>query len=355
LFIKHSNTKQEDEVSRNALIAQIENFGQCPEAIFKQPHPFKRRSLLSSSSPSSVVVVQVAPVRLVPECVAMLSDGRVVTVVFAGGRVASCQMSGSTFVGDKLLGTPKERSELPCKIALGDGRLGRAVLGETGGAPAVFAAGGWSCAWLAAPATGGGPLVQGADLHLGEVLCLAKGRGSVLVTGSRDTTVLVWELGRSALPTRGCGHDGPVTCVAVCEETHSCCSGSQDGTVILREIVLARFLRSFALGEPVLQLCMSLSGDIFAVSATRLFALNGARVPAVRVLCELAQSVVGMATRGALLVVASKDRVTVWRENEPLREVVVKGEIFAICFAAGPTTVIAAHGNGTISIIELGY
>lgn len=65
--------------------------------------------------------------------------------------------------------------------------------------------------------------------------------GTTLVTGSRDTTCLVWRLvpERSAGPIGSLprhtlsGHDGAVTCLALCLQLDVVASGSVDGSVIL--------------------------------------------------------------------------------------------------------------------------
>jgi WD40 repeat protein len=175
----------------------------------------------------------------------------------------------------------------------------------------------------------------------------------VLVTGSRDTTVLVWDLALlgKRLPARGCGHEAPVTSVAVCEESHSCASGSADGSVILRETHSAKFLHSFAVGETIERLCAAPGGDLFAATPSRVLLLNVARVPQQRTLFELVEPLVDMGCRGAWFVCCFKFRLFVVRGGAMVHDVQMKDEVYALCFS-GPNSVIAAHGNGTVSVVE---
>lgn len=183
--------------------------------------------------------------------------------------------------------------------------------------------------------------------------CLAKA-GNVLVTGSRDTTVLIWDLALlgKRLPARGCGHEGPVTSVAVCEESHSCCSGSADGTVILRETHSAKLLHSFAIGEPIERLCAAPSGDLFAATATRVLLLNVARVPQQRALFDLVEPLVDMCCRGGWFVACFRFRLFVVRAGAMVHDVQMQEEVCAVCFS-GPVAVVAAHANGTVSVISI--
>ena len=88
-----------------------------------------------------------------------------------------------------------------------------------------------------------GRLLQSVRGHADVVCCLAISEdGSTLVTGSRDTTLMVWSvshssaLGSSRPPIAEKprlvlhGHDDEVTCVAVHAELDTILSGSADGS-----------------------------------------------------------------------------------------------------------------------------
>ena len=97
-----------------------------------------------------------------------------------------------------------------------------------------------------------GRTAQSLRAHTDVVSCLALTRdGSTLVTGSRDTTLMVWQLssGRGAAPLLPekprhvlHGHDDDVTCVAVSSEVNTVLSGSRDGTVIVYSLRSGQYL-----------------------------------------------------------------------------------------------------------------
>ncbi|CAI7858391.1 unnamed protein product [Closterium sp. NIES-54] len=104
-----------------------------------------------------------------------------------------------------------------------------------------------------------GKVVRTIRAHNDVVTCLAvSAQGTSIVTGSADTTVMVWEVERTARSRPEhvvydkprlvlCGHDDAVTCVAVRSELDLVVSGSTDGTIILYTLHRGRFLRSLAL------------------------------------------------------------------------------------------------------------
>eukprot|EP00003_Mantamonas_plastica_P020206 TRINITY_DN3266_c0_g1_i2.p1 TRINITY_DN3266_c0_g1~~TRINITY_DN3266_c0_g1_i2.p1 ORF type:complete len:326 (-),score=111.23 TRINITY_DN3266_c0_g1_i2:81-1058(-) len=96
-------------------------------------------------------------------------------------------------------------------------------------------------------------LVQSITSHKDVVTCLALGQfGKTLVTGSRDTTLLVWEMKTSGGMTTVnervkhvlSGHDDEVTCVTVSNELDIVASGSKDGSVIIHTLRQGNYVRS---------------------------------------------------------------------------------------------------------------
>lgn len=95
---------------------------------------------------------------------------------------------------------------------------------------------------------------QSLNKHKDIVTCLAIGSdGNLFVTGSRDTTVLVWEINYN----RGYayhvdenpihilyGHNEEVTCVAIDIGLDVCVSGSNDGSCIIHTLRNGKYIRS---------------------------------------------------------------------------------------------------------------
>ena len=86
-------------------------------------------------------------------------------------------------------------------------------------------------------------MIQSLREHKELVSCVAvSADGSVLVTGSCDTTSIIWALrgSRTGLVAHYChtlyGHDAAVTCLAVCPGLDLVASGSKDGSVLLHSI-----------------------------------------------------------------------------------------------------------------------
>ena len=104
-----------------------------------------------------------------------------------------------------------------------------------------------------------GRLMQSVSYHKDVVTCmdLATDFGSTwLVTGSRDCTVIIWEINPSLeLPVVPhplhllYGHDDAVNCVSVSPELDIVVSGSDDGTIIVHKLREGIYVRSISLGN----------------------------------------------------------------------------------------------------------
>ena len=90
--------------------------------------------------------------------------------------------------------------------------------------------------------------------HYDVVTCIGMSEdGNVLITGSRDTTIVPWQIiygpGEICSLKRYpravfCGHDDEITSVAVNVEYDIVLSGSKDGTCVLHSLQDGRYLRT---------------------------------------------------------------------------------------------------------------
>ncbi|KOB73960.1 Uncharacterized protein OBRU01_03484, partial [Operophtera brumata] len=76
--------------------------------------------------------------------------------------------------------------------------------------------------------------------HSGVILCMCVTRESqYLLTGSEDTTVIVWDLHTLAIKTKILEHIAPVLCVAAIVNRSLVISGGEDSAVIVTSLVHA--------------------------------------------------------------------------------------------------------------------
>ena len=124
---------------------------------------------------------------------------------------------------------------------------------------------------------------QSLNKHKDIVTCLAIGcDGNLFVTGSRDTTVLVWEIDYN----RGSafrvdenpihilyGHNEEVTCVAIDIGLDVCVSGSNDGSCIIHTLCNGKYIRSIyhPKNNPISLVAISTLGHIVFYSKVPLF------------------------------------------------------------------------------------
>jgi len=96
--------------------------------------------------------------------------------------------------------------------------------------------------------------IQSIVRHKDVVTCMALGTdGKTLITGSRDTTLMVWEIGYgktseyevNEVPLHILyGHDDEVTCVAINIELDVALSGSTDGSCVVHTVRRGKYVRS---------------------------------------------------------------------------------------------------------------
>ncbi|KAH0627676.1 hypothetical protein JD844_003763 [Phrynosoma platyrhinos] len=99
-----------------------------------------------------------------------------------------------------------------------------------------------------------GKVVGHINRHIDVITCLALDLcGIYLISGSRDTTCMVWQVlqqggfssGLAPKPIQVLyGHDDEVTCVAISTELDMAVSGSKDGTIIVHTIRRGQFMKS---------------------------------------------------------------------------------------------------------------
>ncbi|XP_030227032.1 neurobeachin-like protein 2 isoform X1 [Gadus morhua] len=273
-----------NETERKALEGMINHFGQTPCQLLKEPHPQRmteenvaRRQARMDPSPPNLFE-QLDKLRSFVEVV---SDGTpLVQAVVPKNQTRSIIIQGSdvlvtvsanalvgthswlpydkninnyfTFTRDPTVTNPKTQRFLSGPFSPGLDISSRVLVVSNDGR-LLFSGGHWDCSLRVtqlARVKQLGRIVR----HIDVVTCLALDLcGIYLISGSRDTSCMVWQVLQQAGFSSGisprpvqvlCGHDKEVTCVAISTELDMAASGSKDGTVIVHSVRRGQFLRT---------------------------------------------------------------------------------------------------------------
>ncbi|XP_071822216.1 neurobeachin-like protein 1 isoform X2 [Apostichopus japonicus] len=270
-----------DETDRRRLEEMINNFGQTPCQLLKTPHP-KRESIKERKGTHNIFnflfkgglkafFVEVAP--------STSAEGLVyVRVPKSQTRFPFYQVINDTLVTVSEKGTVGAHSWLPYDRSISnyfsfdkDATLFSARTKKCIGGPfapgirvtsslfvvthdskLLFSGGHWDSSLRVTNMRG--KLVAHLARHQDVVTCLALDNcGMYLITGSRDTTCMIWEVtyqngvssGINNRPTQTLyGHDDEVTSVAISSELDMAVSGSRDGTVIVHTLLKGHYIRT---------------------------------------------------------------------------------------------------------------
>ncbi|KAF2072405.1 hypothetical protein CYY_006280 [Polysphondylium violaceum] len=301
----------EDENTRKATESQINNFGQTPTQLFpKKPHPTReprnesQNSILKTSpnllqayflkisSKNPIVYVFIPennPIMsyLVADRVTVIDKSRTTTNHKWFPNIPNDKISPFTFELDPST-TTKRRIGLPfandvtispnCFAITNDGRY-------------VISCAHWDNSFKLS-FVDSAKLIQSVVKHKDTVTCLAMASdGQTLITGSKDTTVMVWKIhnnNKSGAPRFAdvpdhilYGHDDEITCVDINVELDISISGSKDGTCIIHNLKHGEYVRSIYLPRqsPVSLIAITYQGYIVIYSQADLmiylYTING--------------------------------------------------------------------------------
>lgn len=314
----------EDDLQRAAIEDQIANFGQTPIQIFRKKHPRRGPPIPIAHplyfAPSSINLTSVLCSIIDPPSAVLYVGQLDSTVVLVNqGLILSVKMwlttqlqSGGNFtfsgsqepffgVGADFLSPRKIGSPLSETCEFGAQCF--ATL-QTPTENFLISCGNWENSFQLISLTDG-RLVQNIRHHKDVVSCVAVASdGSVLATGSYDTTVMVWEVYRVKTPERRlrnlqaeihrkdyvvvetpfhilCGHDDIITCLYISMELDIVISGSKDGTCIFHTLREGRYVRSLChpSGSALSKLVASRHGRIVLYAdddlSLHLYSING--------------------------------------------------------------------------------
>ncbi|KAD4386161.1 hypothetical protein E3N88_26330 [Mikania micrantha] len=256
----------EDELQRSAIEDQIANFGQTPVQIFRKKHPRRGPPIPIAHplrfAPASINLNSLFLVQGLTMSVKMW----LTTQLQSGGNFTFSSSQDAYFaIGADVLSPRRIGSPLAENIEVGAQCF---TTMQTPSGNFLVSCGNWENSFQLI-ALNDGRLVQSVRRHKDVVSCVyVTSDGSILATGSYDTTVMIWEILRAKIPekrTRNilptefnrkdaviadtpfhilCGHDDIITCLYASVELDVVISGSKDGTCVFHTLRKGRYLRS---------------------------------------------------------------------------------------------------------------
>ncbi|KAK6938070.1 PH-BEACH domain [Dillenia turbinata] len=316
----------DDELQRSAIEDQIANFGQTPIQIFCKKHPRRGPPIPIAHplyfAPDSINLTSIVPSASQPVAAVLFVGTLDSNVILVNqGLTMSVKMwlttqlqSGGNFtfsgsqepffgIGSDILSPRKIGSPLAENIELGAQCFATMhTLHEN----FLITCGNWENSFQIISLTDG-RMVQSIRQHKDVVSCVAvTSDGSILATGSYDTTVMVWEVrvraperkarnAQNELPRKDyvivetpfhilCGHDDVITCLYVSVELDIVISGSRDGTCIFHSLREGRYVRSLLhpSGSALSKLVASRHGRVVLYSnddlSLHLYSINGKHI-----------------------------------------------------------------------------
>ncbi|GAB2247807.1 hypothetical protein Droror1_Dr00007689 [Drosera rotundifolia] len=313
----------EDELQQSAMADQIANFGQTPIQLFRKKHPRRGppipivhplrfapgsiglTSILSSTSNPSMLLY----VGLVDSNIVLVNQGRTISVKLwltsqlqSGGNFTFSGSQDHFFgIGSDILSPRKTGSPLAENIE--PGAPCYATL-QTPTENFLISSGNWDNSFEVISLSDG-RVVQSIRQHKDVVTAVSvTSDGSIVATGSHDTTVMLWEVcqgrahdkrarssqnelsRRETVVSRTplhilCGHDDTVTCLYASSELDIVISGSKDGSCVIHTLREGRYVRSLRhpSGSPLSKLVVSRHARIVVYSdddlSLHLFSING--------------------------------------------------------------------------------
>eukprot|EP00105_Crassostrea_gigas_P036363 XP_019920511.1 PREDICTED: neurobeachin-like protein 1 [Crassostrea gigas] len=274
-----------DEKERKAIEGMINNFGQTPCQLLKEPHP-KRMTMdevvaraVKADRPLSVFdflhqlkvffvevsqetdpLVYISVPRNQARSIIQHGMADTMVTISEGGIIGlhgwlpydKSISNYFTFEKDPALSNPKSKRRMPCPFSPSL-KVDSKLFTVSHDAKLLFSVGHWDNS-LQVYHLGKGKKVNHIIQHTAVVTCLALDHcGRQLITGSADTSCIVWEVIMqggisSSVNNRRLqtlyGHDAEITAVQISVELDTAVSASKDGTVIIHTVRRGLYMRT---------------------------------------------------------------------------------------------------------------
>ncbi|XP_023565929.1 neurobeachin-like protein 1 [Octodon degus] len=305
-----------DEKERKALEGMINNFGQTPCQLLKEPHPPRLTAEEAVQKQTKTDFSTLNLFQHLPELKSFfiegISDGiPLLKAIVPQNQSRSFISQGSpellvtvsmnyvigthgwlpydrnisnyfTFIKDQTVTNPKTQRSISGPFAPGL-ELTSKLFVVSHDAKLLFSAGHWDNSIQVMSLTKG-KIISHNIRHIDIVTCLATDYcGIHLISGSRDTTCMIWQItqqggvpvGLASKPFQILyGHTDEVLSVAISTELDMAVSGSRDGTVIVYTIKKGQYMRTLrppcesSLHLTIPSLAISCEGQIVINSST---------------------------------------------------------------------------------------
>ncbi|KAM6152194.1 neurobeachin-like protein 1 isoform 1-T1 [Erethizon dorsatum] len=305
-----------DEKERKALEGMINNFGQTPCQLLKEPHPPRLTAEEAVQKQTKTDISTLNLFQHLPELKSFfiegISDGiPLLKAIVPKNQSRSFMSQGSpellvtvsmnyvigthgwlpydrnisnyfTFIKDQTVTNPKTQRSMNGPFAPGL-ELTSKLFVVSHDAKLLFSAGHWDNSIQVMSLTKG-KIISHNIRHMDIVTCLATDYyGIHLISGSRDTTCMIWQItqqggvpvGLASKPFQILyGHTDEVLSVAISTELDMAVSGSRDGTAIVYTIKKGQYMRTLrpscenSLPLTIPNLAISWEGHIVIYSST---------------------------------------------------------------------------------------
>ncbi|XP_038194419.1 neurobeachin-like protein 1 isoform X2 [Arvicola amphibius] len=294
-----------DEKERKALEGMINNFGQTPCQLLKEPHPPR---LSAEEAIQKQTKTEISTLNLFQHLSELksffiegISDGiPLLKAIIPQNQSRSFMSQGSpellitvsinyvigthgwlpydrnisnyfTFIKDQTVTNPKAQRTVTGPFAPGL-EITSKLFVVSHDAKLLFSAGHWDNSIQVTSLTKG-KIVSHNIRHIDIVTCLATDYcGIHLISGSRDTTCMIWQITQQGGTAVGLaskpfqilyGHTDEILSVGISTELDMAVSGSRDGTVIIHTIQKGQYMRTL---RPPCESSLSLTIPSLAVS-----------------------------------------------------------------------------------------
>nr|XP_048315334.1 neurobeachin-like protein 1 isoform X2 [Myodes glareolus] len=275
-----------DEKERKALEGMINNFGQTPCQLLKEPHPprLSAEEVIQKQTKTEISTLNLF--QHLPELKSFfiegISDGiPLLKAIIPQNQSRSFMSQGSpellvtvninyvigthgwlpydrnisnyfTFIKDQTVTNPKAQRTVNGPFAPGL-KITSKLFVVSHDAKLLFSAGHWDNSIQVTSLTKG-KIVSHNIRHIDIVTCLATDYcGIHLISGSRDTTCMIWQIMQQGGTAVGLaskpfqilyGHTDEILSVGISTELDMAVSGSRDGTVIIHTIQKGQYMRT---------------------------------------------------------------------------------------------------------------